>query len=92
MILGYCGKAQYTELKAVKKDLIFTPFSIANNSNIPIKLKVISADYYSCKLGFFCQQELKFEKTTSIPFKLRLGSVSEVDRMEGKPNTRFTVQ
>jgi len=89
---GNCCKAQYTEVKALQKESVFTPLTIANNSGIPIKLKVIPADFYSSKLGFFCQQEWKLEKTTAIPFKIRLGSVAEVDRMEGKPNTRFVAQ
>jgi hypothetical protein len=34
--------------------------------------------------GFFCRQELKFEKTFKIPFRFRLGSVQQCDRLEGK--------
>jgi hypothetical protein len=44
----------------------------------------LSPGYYASQLGFFCKQEIKFEKTAKIPFKFRLGSVEDCDRMEGK--------
>ncbi len=40
--------------------------------------------FYSSQLGFFCKQEIKFDKITKIPFRFRLGSVEECDRLEGK--------
>lgn len=47
-------------------------------------MPVISADYYSNHLGFFCKKEIQLEKITKIPFKFRLGSVQQCDRLEGK--------
>ncbi|MDB5278976.1 MAG: hypothetical protein JWR61_3931 [Ferruginibacter sp.] len=44
----------------------------------------LSPGYYASHLGFFCKQEIKLEKTAKIPFKFRLGSVADCDRMEGK--------
>lgn len=44
----------------------------------------LSPNYYATQLGFFCRQEIKLEKTAKIPFKFRLGSVEDCDRMEGK--------
>ena len=44
----------------------------------------LSPNFYSSQLGFFCKQEIKFEKLSKIPFKFRLGSVEECDRLEGK--------
>ena len=45
---------------------------------------LISPAFYSGNLAFFCRQELKFEKATKIPFKFRIGSVQQVDYLEGK--------
>ena len=44
----------------------------------------LSANYYASRLGFFCKQEIKWQKLTKIPFTFRLGSIEECDRMEGK--------
>jgi len=53
---------------------------------------LLSPGFYASNLGFFCKQEIKFEKATKIPFKFRLGSVQQCDWMEGKPNTSFSRQ
>ena len=45
---------------------------------------LVSPTFYSSNLAFFCRQEIKFEKITKIPFKFRLGSVQQVDYLEGK--------
>lgn len=47
-------------------------------------IPVIPGNYYSCNLGFFCKNELKFEAATRIPFKFRLGSLQYNDWLEGK--------
>lgn len=39
---------------------------------------------YLPRTGWFCRQEWKFEKATSLPLKLRLGSIEMVDYLEGK--------
>lgn len=44
----------------------------------------IAPGLYVSQLGFFCKQEIKLEKATKIPFRFRLGSVEDCDRMEGK--------
>jgi hypothetical protein len=47
-------------------------------------VKIISENYYANHLGFFCSKELQIERTTKLPLKFRLGSVSYTDKMEGK--------
>ena len=59
--------------------------SINKTEDIPILSQpFLPPNYYSTQLGFFCKQEIKFEKIYKIPFKFRLGSMEECDRLEGK--------
>lgn len=51
-----------------------------------VAVPVISSNFYTQNFGFFCKKELQLEKVTKIPFKFRLGSVQQVDWMEGKTN------
>ena len=44
----------------------------------------ISQDQYTKNLAFFCRQELKLEKAAKIPLRLRMGSLEESNRLEGK--------
>jgi hypothetical protein len=54
--------------------------------NQPGSYPIISANFYTQNLGFFCKKELQLEKVIKLPLKFRLGTVQQCDWMEGKPN------
>ena len=57
--------------------LFMAPEKVMNDLN--------RAGYYMYPLGFFCQKELLIDKFARVPLRLRLGSLAEVNRLEGKP-------
>ncbi len=66
---------------------------IISKEHQPTTVKqVIEPNFYVTNLGFFCKQEIKFEKATKIPFRFRLGSVEDCDRMEGKHRSTVTIR
>jgi hypothetical protein len=72
----------------VKKPVKALLFSAATIDNATPARVYLPPDFYITQIGFFCKQEIKFEKLTKVPFRFRLGSVEDCDRMEGKGNTR----
>lgn len=73
---------QIPDAKEVQPPFIFTPAFKGLNAGVLI----LSPDYHTKKLSFFCNQEYRFEKATSIPFRFRLGSLEYTDYLEKKPN------
>jgi len=49
-------------------------------------LAPIAKDFSTTQLGIVCRKEFEFEKKTSIPLRLRIGSLDYTNYMEQKPN------
>ena len=80
-VLILAGSTKITAQNSVPKQPI-TSWEFDSLKKIP--LRVLAADYYSSNLPFFCKKELQIQKIIKVPFKFRIGSVEEVDRLEGK--------
>lgn len=54
---------------------------------VPVNIfrDAFGSGYYIGNLAYFCRKELQIEKTTHLPIRFRVGSLEEVNRLEGKP-------
>ena len=84
----------------VEKNLVLTDFLASKSGffikpagrfagfrSLPAPLPQLPADLFVKQLGFICKKEWQLQKTTSIPFRFRLGSLAYTDYMERKPNS-----
>jgi hypothetical protein len=56
-------------------------FTRAMNTGAPY---AIPSNIYFIQSGYFCKREWELEKATHIPLRFRLGSLAELNAMEGK--------
>ncbi len=61
---------------------------LSSDSTIYTGFRLVPENYYSNNLSFFCKKELQIEKITKLPLRFRLGSLDQVNKLEGK-NQRF---
>lgn len=84
----FVAMGTFAQNKRGSKDtLLLLRYAYKFSFNTPGKttpLSFLPADFYLTRLGFFCKQEIKFEKFTKVPFRFRLGSVEQCDMLEGK--------
>ena len=82
----YPANAKFLSLQLTPnpvKPLQILKKNTAENSKI-IPPVFLSPSFYASQLGFFCKQEIKMDKITKVPFRFRLGSIAECNRLEGK--------
>lgn len=82
---SFAQSAPLSDSSSTVKQRYF-PKSFTSIISPGVVVQAVPASFYTDNLSFFCDQEWKFEKATSIPLKFRLGTVQQVDYLEGKPN------
>ncbi len=76
--VGYLKKNYYPSLPVSQQPAQLKPSQLLLPDLIPANLS-------TCQYGFFCKQELKIEKATKLPIRVRLGSLQQCNYYEGKP-------
>ena len=64
----------------------FTNMYLTGNVQTAERIPLLNKKFYIQSLGFFCRKELQFEKITSVPMRIRLGSLEYTNYLEQKPN------
>lgn len=74
--------AQVPTLKVAQKPAYWKLAIPTDTVRQIINLRV-PPNYYTMQTGFFCNKERAFEKRTKVALKIRLGSLSYTEQLEG---------
>jgi len=77
-------------LNANKKTFQHSLFAYGQLSDnvMPVtQIPVLQKRYEMQNMSFFCRKEWQFEKATSIPLRIRMGSLEYTNYLEQKPNS-----
>lgn len=73
-----------SQFPAPKADTV-RPVILLSQMQIPERKKLLVApDQHTQHFGFFCRQELKLDRRTPIPVRVRLGSMEQCNFLERK--------
>ena len=94
LICGFFSQKLYGQIGNKKIDFLFDrPSSSVMINGLTVTdsigqravlSRVLQPDHYVKNLAFFCRQEWKVEKVTGLPLRLRIGSLEQCNRLEGK--------
>ncbi len=71
---------------------LFQKSTVSKLDYTPTLSMLVSPSFYCNNLGYFCKQEIKIEHKIHVPFVFRLGSVKDVDYLEGKRNSSILLR
>ena len=79
--ISYCQFSLKKSFQTSFSQKDFFKTSRLSSGIIPLN---IPGNFSTTQLGFICKQEWHWESVTKIPLRLRIGSVAQCDKLEGK--------
>ena len=72
--------------RPVSNHILYSTILPLNQLSNILLINSLQKTSYQQHLSFFCREEWQFEKATSVPLRIRLGSLEYTDYLEQKPN------
>lgn len=85
---GYSGILKFSKNPdgQFQGKIVKNRIDLLNSRALLFKISPVQNHFYIQNQSFFCRKEWQFEKATSIPLRLRLGSMEYTNYLEKKPN------